>query len=57
MLRLVGGTTNLSGTVSAVAPNIQVCARKVLIGTQPTSTQIGGSARVLLWALPSLTVI
>jgi hypothetical protein len=31
--------------VSAAAPNIQVCASKVLIGIQPISAQIGGYTR------------
>jgi hypothetical protein len=34
--------------VSAAAPNIQVCASKLLIGIQPISAQIGGSARAYL---------
>ncbi len=35
-----------SGTVSAVAPNIQVCAGKVPVGIQPISAQIGGDVRL-----------
>jgi len=43
---ITGWATTASGTVSAVAPNIQVCAGKVPVGIQPISAQIGGDVRL-----------